>query len=66
MLNKGERVLKICLVHTFSIDFPLGRQFTELLSNVDNLFTALSSCCDIIKQLASFTGIKFTKQELVS
>ena len=41
------------------------RQLEQLLSNIDNLFTALSSCCDIIKQWASFTGIKFTKQVLV-
>ena len=32
-------------------------------NNLNNLFTASSSCCNIIKQLASFTGIKFTKQE---
>ena len=35
-------------------------------NNLNNLFTASSSCCDIIKQLASFTGIKFTKRYGVS
>ena len=45
--------------------FAICRQLTQLFS-VENLFTALSSCCDIIKQLASFIGIKFTKQEWVS
>ena len=43
--------------------FAICRQLAQLFSNVDNLFTALSSCCDIIKQLASFTGIEFPKQE---
>ena len=46
--------------------FAICRQLAQLFSNVDNLFTALSSCCDIIKELASITGIKFTKQEWVS
>ena len=48
------------------IFLKIYRQLTQLLSNVDNLFTAWSSCCDIVKQLASFKGIKFTKQELGS
>ena len=42
------------------------RQLSQLLPNVNNLFTALSSRCDFIKQLTSFTDIKFTKQQLVS
>ena len=37
-----------------------------MFSNVDNIFTAFSNCCDIIKQLISFTAIKSTKQESVS
>ena len=35
----------------------------SFFSDVENLFTALSSCCDIMKQMASFIAIKFTKQE---
>ena len=42
--------------------FAICRQLAHF-SKGDNLFAALSSCCDIIRQLASFTGIKFTKQE---
>ena len=34
--------------------------------NLRKLFTAFSSCCDIIKQLVTFIAIKFTKQESVS
>ena len=35
--------------------------------NLKKLFTASSSCCDIIKQLASFTaGIKSTKRHGVT
>ena len=45
--------------------FAICRQLAHF-SKGDNLFAALSSCCDIIRQLASFTGIKFTKQEWVS
>ena len=43
--------------------FAICRLRAQLFSNIDNLFTALSSCCDIMKQLASFIAIKFTKQE---
>ena len=32
----------------------------------DNLFTTLSSYCDIMKQLASLKAIKFAKQKLVT
>ena len=45
--------------------FAICRLRAQLFSNIDNLFTALSSCCDIMKQLASFIAIKFTKQEWV-
>ena len=43
--------------------FAICRLRAQLFSNIDNLFTALSSCCDIMKQMASFIAIKFTKQE---
>ena len=46
--------------------FAIWRQLAQLFSNEDNLFTALSSCCDLIKQLASFKVIKFTEQQWVS
>ena len=56
-LSTGESLTAIC--------GQLAQLFLQCRV-VDSLFTALSSFCDIIKQLASFTAIKFTKQESVS
>ena len=57
--------VEVVIVAEVDDDDRVGK-LNQLFSNVENLFTALSSCCDIIKQLASFTGIKRTKQKLVS
>ena len=40
--------------------------YLKAFSRIENLFTALSGCCDIDDHLASFTSIKSTKQQSVS
>ena len=59
---------------TFTFTFASCGEFDNLyklwtLDSLHNFFQpkkAFSSCCDIIKQLVSFTAINSTKQESVS